>query len=70
MVDQVTVPAEENQEAPEGHEEAMASLADGEEVEENFDRPEWLPEKFNSQRISQMLTKNLEQKTISRRYQQ
>ena len=37
MVDQVTVPAEENQEAPEGHEEAMASLADGEEVEEHFD---------------------------------
>lgn len=62
MVDQVTVPAEENQEAPEGHEEAMASLADGEEVEENFDRPEWLPEKFNSPEDLANAYKNLEQK--------
>ena len=62
MVDQVTVPAEENAQPPEGHDEAMASLADGEVVEEQFDRPEWLPEKFNSPEDLANAYQNLEQR--------
>ena len=61
MVDQVSVPPEENEQPPEGHDEAMASLADGKEVEE-FGRPEWLPEKFNSPEDLANAYQNLEQK--------
>ena len=62
MVDQVSVPPEENEQPPEGHDEAMASLADGEVVEEQFDRPEWLPDKFNSPEDLANAYQNLEQK--------
>lgn len=63
MVDQVQVPEEEREQAPEGHDEAMASLADGEVVEEQLDgRPEWLPEKFNSPEDLANAYQNLEQR--------
>ena len=63
MVDQVQVPEDEREQAPEGHDEAMASLADGEVVEEQFDeRPQWLPEKFNSPEDLANAYKSLEQK--------
>lgn len=61
MVEQVSVPPEENAQPPEGHDEAMASLADGEEVEE-FGRPDWLPDKFNSPEDLANAYQNLEQR--------